>query len=208
MADLVWHVIGVQAFWSQIVQHRLQDPAAVVRSPRPPDERLLALLQDGSRRLAEVLVDADPAVPVWTWSSQNDAAFVLRHQVQEAAVHRWDAEHAVGLDNPIGAAAASDAVDEFLQFSLGSVAAGRSPCPAPLLIAATDTGQEWTVVPVGDRVEPARLGERVDPGATTQIRGPASDVLLWLYGRRPLAALTVVGDPAAAHALSAHTRTT
>ena len=57
---------------------------------------LLARCRAGVEHLASTLAAADPAAPVWTWARQKDAGFVIRHQAQETAVHRWDAEHAAG----------------------------------------------------------------------------------------------------------------
>jgi uncharacterized protein (TIGR03083 family) len=137
VADLVRHVWDVHAFWGQLVERRLADPDDYVAPPEPADEVLLDTFRAGAIRLVETLRAADPATPVWTWASQHDAAFVIRHQVQEAAVHRWDAEHAAGRSFVIDRAAAVDSIDEFLAVSLASgpttrsAARSRSSPPMP-----------------------------------------------------------------------------
>ena len=76
---------------------------------------------------------ADPAARVWTWApAQQDAGFVIRHQVQEAVGHHWDAAHAAGRAVRISPAVGADAVDEFLHFSVSNAddAEGDDPLPA------------------------------------------------------------------------------
>jgi uncharacterized protein (TIGR03083 family) len=201
VADLVRHVWEVHAFWGQIVERRLGDHSEFVEPPAPSDDELIDAFRSGADRLVEVLAAADPATPVWTWASQQDAGFVIRHQVQEAAVHRWDAEHAAGRSFSIDRAAAADAVDEFLQFSLGPADAGLD---APLALVATDSAVAWTVRPAEDGAPAVAPGIAAD---AAQIRGPASDLLLWIYGRRPAVQLDVVGDPALPGKLRRHAST-
>lgn len=204
MADLLWHVIAVQSFWEQIVRRRLVDPALVARPSRPDDAVLGAMLVAGAAQLTQALQDADPAAPVWTWASQQDVGFILRHQVQEAAVHRWDAEHAAGRSPRIAPEVAGDAVDEFLSFSLRPLPRGGIALAAPLQVRTTDTGQAWVLRPADGRLTVARGSDRT---AANRVEGPADDVLLWLYGRRPLSALAAAGDPAAAVALLVYAST-
>jgi uncharacterized protein (TIGR03083 family) len=125
VGDLARHLAGVHAFWTQIV-----DPEAV-SNDRPIDTiALVGLGREALQRMVDVLASADPQQHVWTWASQQDVAFVTRHQVQEAAVHRWDAQTAAGADvDPIAPDAAADAIDEFLILArpaLTSTASGSS----------------------------------------------------------------------------------
>jgi uncharacterized protein (TIGR03083 family) len=192
VADLVWHVLEVQQFWGAIVAGRVQDPAAVPDPVRPENAELLPRLRAGAARLVEALRSADPEEPVWTWAARKDAGFVVRHQVQEAAVHRWDAEWAAGRDVPLHAAAAADGVDEFLQVSTPLRVDGAEPLGGRLQLVAVDVGLAWTVDEDGDgavRCERTAAGD-----AASIVRGSASDLLLYLYRRRPAAALEVTGD--------------
>jgi hypothetical protein len=63
---------------------------------RPDDEALLEWAAERSHELEDALTRADPTDPVWTWAPQQDVAFVLRRQAQEATVHRVDAEQVLG----------------------------------------------------------------------------------------------------------------
>ncbi|MFI9597024.1 maleylpyruvate isomerase N-terminal domain-containing protein [Nonomuraea sp. NPDC052265] len=47
---------------------------------------------------------ASPDDPAWTWSREQTVGFWRRMQAIEAAVHRWDAENAIGPAAPIDAA--------------------------------------------------------------------------------------------------------
>ncbi len=201
VADLVRHVWDVHAFWGQIVEHRLSDPDDYAPPPEPTDHDLIDAFRAGAARLVEILGAADPATPVWTWARQHDAGFVIRHQVQEAAVHRWDAEHAAGRRFAVDRDAAVDAVDEFLTVSLSSPAQAAATLTGPVALVATDAEVAWTVRPGADGVLTPVAG--IDDDAT-QVRASASDLLLWLYRRRPAGPVEVVGEAALPRLLSAY----
>jgi len=55
---------------------------------------------------------AGPDEAVWTWSADHTVGFWQRMQAIEAAVHRWDAQGAVGAAEPVDAALAADAVGQ------------------------------------------------------------------------------------------------
>src|SRR4051812_20393359 len=120
VADLVWHLSEVHWFWSTIAEERLAAPPDESRRPlRPMDEDLVDGFVSGAARLVQVLRHADQSAPCWTWAPlQQDVAFITRHQVQEAAVHHWDAVHAAGAELLIDPTVAADSIDEFLTFSL------------------------------------------------------------------------------------------
>jgi uncharacterized protein (TIGR03083 family) len=200
LADLVYHLYGVQHFWRRIVSDRLQ-PDQIDYPARPAGAALIESFRAGTKQLVAVLGAADPATPVWTWAPQKDAGFVLRHQVQEAAVHRWDAESPVGAAAPIERAVAIDSIEEFLTFSTNANA-DAAPLRASVTLEATDGDTTWLIedAPGGLRW---RRGGRA---SESQLRGTASDLLLWLYGRTPSNGL-VSGNPAVLDRLRAHLST-
>jgi len=186
VADLVSHLTEVHWFWATIVSETLDAPPDASRRPaRRPDDELVDAFVAGAARLVEVLRDADQSAFCWTWAPwQQDVTFVTRHQVQEAAVHHWDAVHAAGDSLVIDPAVAADSVDEFLRFSVASEHDQDDP-PAgaldgPLVLRATDTGDVWTLA---DSDRPGAL--HVERGAVDgpAVEGSAADLLLWLYGR-------------------------
>jgi uncharacterized protein (TIGR03083 family) len=207
VADLVWHLTEVHHFWGAIVAGRVQDPAEVANAARPADDaELVPALRAGVERLVATLRAAAPREPVWTWAAQRDVAFVVRHQAQEAAVHRWDAERAVGLDVPLDATAATDGVEEFLQVTTPFRNDDAEPMDGRLTLVAADTGLRWAVEEdaegtarwhrlAGDAETDTETDTDTETGGSgTVLRAPASDLLLYLFGRRPAAALDVTGE--------------
>lgn len=212
VADLVWHVSEVHWFWSKIVAELPSEPPPDEQGPdRPSPDQLVSRFSAGADHLVRVLGETDPAAACWTWApTQQNAGFVLRHQVQEAAVHHWDAEHAAGRRLTLGTAMSADAIDEFLTFSMSTVDdPPESPRPAldgELVLAATDAGLDWTVT---DDSVPGTVRfstGTADPGLP-RVTGTASDLLLWLYGRVPLPVTAGrTGDQPAAEQLVARFR--
>jgi uncharacterized protein (TIGR03083 family) len=196
-ADLVYHLGEVHRFWTFIVERRASSPDGYEEPARPGDEDLLTWFRDGAAHVHGVLAGTDPATPVWTWSQQNDVAFVRRRMAQETAVHRWDAELAAGAPAPIDAALAVDGIDEFLDHFLdppGDGAAGS------VHLHAGDAPGEWWVAPAGD----AWTIEREHRKGDAALRGSASDLLLALWRRVPRSQLDVVGDETAADRFLGH----
>ena len=189
VADLVWHVRGVHHFWAEIVAGGRADPSEVKRFERPGDAQLIGDFRDGAQRLVSVLRAADPAAPVWTWAPQHDAGFVVRHQVQETAVHRWDAEHAARNTFSIDLPTAVDSIEEFLTFSTD--VSDATPLGAALLLDATDADAAWIVDDGPNQTVRWSRGQAESAGA--ELHGSASDLLLWLYGRAEPDAM-VTGD--------------
>ena len=130
------------------------------------------------------------------------AGAVARHQVQEAAVHAWDAQEAIGKPEPIPAAIAVDTIDELLVVTLGSLGAWPHR-PARIALSAVE-GPSWVVdlTPAGAKADPSASGE---PLAT--IHGAASDLVLAVYKRIPADRVEVDGDREAVEQFLAWTDT-
>lgn len=187
VADLVWHVTEVHWFWGTIAEGRLsQPPDESLRPARAHDDGLVAAFETGAARLVAVLAAADQSASCWTWfPGQQDVAFITRHQVQEAAVHAWDAVSAAGGSLQIDTRAAVDSVDEFLSTSLADESDAAEEDLVPLdgafALRAGDTGDAWTI---SDGPVPGSLSMTRDAAAgVPTLHAPASDLLLWLYGR-------------------------
>lgn len=180
-AELVWHIAEVHFFWGEIVARRLQDPDMVPPLERPAHfPALLALFRTGVERLASVLAAADPAAPVWTWARQKDAGFVIRHQAQETAVHRWDAERAAGRAFTIDPELAADSIDEFFEHTAGSRSDEAAPVAGSIHLHPTDASGEWTIT---EDAAGALVVQRAHSKGDAAMRGSASDLLLILYRR-------------------------
>jgi uncharacterized protein (TIGR03083 family) len=189
VADLVAHLTGVHWFWATIAEERLDAPPRPERRPaRAPEESLVDAFVAGASRLVDVLRGADQSASCWTWApGQQDIGFITRHQVQETAVHHWDAGHAGGREVRIAPAVAADAVQEFLTFSVSSETDPADPArPAldgQLVLRASDVGQSWSVT---DARTAGTVRVQPGPAEGPALEATAADLLLWLYGRREL----------------------
>jgi uncharacterized protein (TIGR03083 family) len=183
LSDLVWHLAEVQHFWAWVVKTRAPDPSTYVPPVRRPDDELLGFIAAQNAELETVLAGADPATRVWTWAPQQDVAFVLRRQVQEATVHTVDVEQVLGDVHPIPTDVGMDGLDEWLEVMVpGALPQGPPPGAHPVVLHAVDADAERTLFP----------GSRPFPIAA--LTGTAGDLLLAVWRRVPLEVLTVDGD--------------
>jgi len=183
LADLVWHLGEVQHFWGWVVRTRAAERTGYAAPGRRPDDELLGWLDAQSAELEGALAGAGPADRVWTWAPQQDVAFVLRRQAQEAVVHTADVEQVLGDERPIAADVGLDGIDEWLDVMVpGALPAGPPPEAHPVVLHAVDADVERTLFP----------GSRPFPIAA--LTGTAGDLLLALWRRVPLEVLTVHGD--------------
>jgi uncharacterized protein (TIGR03083 family) len=196
--DVVHHLTQVHWFWATLVEDGLTEQPQDLKRPEPaPDGTIIETFRSGAERLVRVLGAADPAARVWTWApAQQDAGFVIRHQVQEAVGHHWDVAHAAGRAVRISPAVGADAVDEFLHFSVSNAddAAGDDPLPAPLEgrlgLACTDSDAAWLVAdgaPPGTAAVSRTTRAGLDADGVPTVTGTGGQLLLWLYDRH--------GDP-------------
>jgi uncharacterized protein (TIGR03083 family) len=195
LRDLVAHVGAVHRFWALIVRRGPADgpPPRDERGDMEPQGDLLEWSAESTRLLLAALSEATPESPCWTWwpdaEAPQNAGAVARHQIQEAAVHAWDAQDTIGKAEPIPASVAVDGVAEFLQVTYGAEGAWPHR-PARIEVACIE-GPAWTLdlTPAGARLDPPASGA---PLAT--IHGAASEILLTLFGRSDLGAVRVEGD--------------
>lgn len=153
-------------------------PAAAPREPAA-----LGRWFDGTSETLLTVLDADPSGAAWTFWPPHTVGFWQRRRCLETLVHRWDAEHALGVPGPLDADLVHDGVSEvFDTMAPRQVARGRAvPPPVALRLEATDTGATWTH----------------GPGTPVAVlSGTAESLLLTLWGRLPRTddALTWTGD--------------
>lgn len=183
LAGLASHLGGIH-LWGTACLAASEPPP---RPPSGPGERdpLVTWYVGAARRLLDALRATNPATPCVTFGEPHTAAFWVRRQAHETAMHLWDAQSAVAVPEPLDPTLAADGVAEVLTvFVPRQVALGRTaPVTRPIALEATDTGDTWTV-------------GAGDPVAT--VRGPAASLLLLLWKRTSLnnPALQVDGDPA------------
>jgi predicted lipid carrier protein YhbT len=111
----------------------------------------------------------------------------------ENAVHRWDAENAVGEPQPIDAELAHDGVDEILDVAWRHQMRGPvTDFPTSTLhLHRTDGDGEWLLSAQDDCLVVSHEHAKGDAAA----RGSASDLALLVWGRRQ-PTLEVFGDEA------------
>ncbi|KDN81121.1 maleylpyruvate isomerase N-terminal domain-containing protein [Kitasatospora cheerisanensis] len=196
LPDLLAHLTVVHRFWTAAVIAG----AEFVPAPPEPDGELsaaeaLARSAEATSALLAALREAGPDRPCWTWwqetGAPNDSGAIARHQVQESAVHAYDAQLAAGAPLPVPGAVALDGIDEFLTLSWGT--AGAWPHPPARIRLHADEGPSWLVELTADGAKP--LDPDTDP-VSLELAAPASELLLTLHRRRPASAVRVTGDPA------------
>ncbi|MFI6482272.1 maleylpyruvate isomerase family mycothiol-dependent enzyme [Nonomuraea sp. NPDC050663] len=195
--DLVVHLGGTHRWATHIVATRAAERVPyrqVVTDPSPSDD-LVAWLRSGAEDLLAALRAADPDAPVWTWGEDRHQRFWPRRMLHETIVHRADLEIALGLSPRIDPEHAVDGIDEFL----ANLPHARSIAPRlerltasgeVVHLHATDVEGEWLVT-----LPPAGYAwSRGHGKGDAALRGPVSDLLLVVYGRRSPDTLAVFGD--------------
>jgi uncharacterized protein (TIGR03083 family) len=194
VADLLAHLGRFHRWIADIVAVGGTDPAdhGADAEPPAPAERL-AWFEEGVERIVDALRAAEAASPAWSWTTDNTAGFWARRQANETAVHRFDAQLAAGDPQPIEHALAVDGIDEF--FTLIPFWRGASQLAGSgesMHLHATDGDGEWLVRLGADGVVVTREHAKGD----VALRASASDLVLFLYGRRDASAGEVFGDAA------------
>jgi uncharacterized protein (TIGR03083 family) len=207
--DLVRHQGGVHRWATGIVATPRTEAWDVdldeVVGAWPADADLLGWFSGGCERLVDALSDAGPGLVCWTFlPAPSPLAMWARRQAHETAVHRVDAE--LAASRPITsfpAAFASDGIDELLTcFITGRRRKLRADPPVQLRVRCTDTRGEWLVTIGPDTVTTLGGGEVGEPAVAArdlgwcQLSGPAEDLYLCLWNRRPADRITVDGDRA------------
>ncbi|MCG5216630.1 maleylpyruvate isomerase family mycothiol-dependent enzyme [Streptosporangium sp. KLBMP 9127] len=167
-----------------------QTPPAL---PLPPD--LIGWFSEGARLLEQQFRAVPPQEPVWTWWHDHSVGFWHRVQAIEAAVHRWDAENAIGIPRPVPPDLASDTVSQTFEVM---APARRARVDAPpgrgerYRFQRSDGPGAWTLRFGADGVGTLDPSEPADVTVTAT----ASDLALFLWQRIPADRLHVEGDPA------------
>ncbi|HVS68408.1 MAG TPA: maleylpyruvate isomerase family mycothiol-dependent enzyme, partial [Mycobacteriales bacterium] len=182
VADLARHVWQVYANVTLYVSTRAS--ARPQNLPEPPDGDPVELLADQLDHLVAALSDCSADTPIWTWASDEPqgAIFWARRMAHESAVHRFDAQNAHGIRQPIDAEIAADGIDELIDVIIPRVY-HRDDVSGPtgtVALRATD-GDTWLLELSPDGVRRSDLIE--SPQVTAS--GTSSALLLALYSRVP-----------------------
>jgi len=212
--QLVTHVGRAHRWAAAMVTAHATEPLPFREIPDgklPADEgERPGWLRAGAARLVDT-VDTAGDEPVWTHLGLGPVRYWARRMAHETAVHRADAQIALGERPRIDPAIAADGIDEWLGFLAAPGHGGDAPSldtlhGKVLHLHVTDeavAGGEWLI-------RPGRDGATVEPGhgkGDVAVRGPASDMLLVLMQRFPASdpSVEVLGDAALLDALLAET---
>jgi uncharacterized protein (TIGR03083 family) len=157
----------------------------------PDDGELVDWYLDTNANLVGALESAPLDVESFTFlPAPSPLAMWARRQAHETAVHRFDAQHAAGIESGFDPTFASDGIDEIL----AAFAPRRDEFPIEaartMAVHATDTGDRWLVTLAPDGVT-TRRGE--GPADIT-LTGDASDLYLAVWNRGDDANLSITGD--------------
>ncbi len=200
--DVVVHLGNVHGWAATIVETGEQAPA---QDDAPASRRSGAVARWYAAKaedLLQVLRAACPEEPCWTFSEgHRTRGFWSRRQAHETFVHLTDLLQATGrgpqVPEPLTAPLAADGVAEVLEVFMPRMHARgrRADISAPVVLAATDTGDRWLVEPPATDEDPPsaqRLAqEEPSDGGLDTVSAPAADLMLLLWQRLPADAATI-----------------
>lgn len=190
LAALTMHVGEFCGFWSHVVCEALD------REKTPFEDFPVAGTEEWfdelTRNLVMVLREATAETPSWTWvPDRQNVAFIARRCAHELAIHRYDAQLAVGATEPIDAETAADGIDEiFVMHAAWAEAANGN---GESLHLHSEEGHEWMITLSPDGM----VVDRTHGKADVALRGAVSDLELTLFQRPTIGPVEVLGDRSA-----------
>jgi uncharacterized protein (TIGR03083 family) len=199
VAQLTGHLVAAYRWVAGHVSRGVTTPPED-RTPGPVEAATVDEFDERFGALVTQLDALDPEMPAWNWAPQSKkVAFWHRRMAHETAVHRWDAQMATGLAEPLEAKLAADGVTEVLDTWLP---AGRGKCPADrqgmVALSASDLEHVWYV-----RLRPGHGVALLDTDTILDdddhheravAQGSASDLHLALWGRVGFDVLVLSGE--------------
>ena len=189
LSGLLGHLGWVHRFATMCAVAALDADLPLPDIHPPTDASLIRWIDEGIAELLAVLEPSDLDRPCPTFVGPSTRRWWLRRQAFETAVHRWDAQAALGTAQPIPDAA--DGIDEWFEIQ---PVRGWSP-PHELVgtihLHCTDGPGEWFIELDGSG---SMRWEHAHRKGDVAVRGPASDLYLMLWGRVPPTQLDVIGD--------------
>lgn len=157
----------------------------------PDDDDLVDWYLETNANLVDALTSAPHDVAAFTFlPAPSPLEMWARRQAHEIAMHRFDAENAVGITTEFDPAFASDGIDELL----AAFAPRRDEFPVEsdqtMAVHAQDTDDRWQVTMSPEGITTSR---RDGPGDVT-VAGNASDLYRLLWNRGEDSSVTITGD--------------
>ncbi len=194
-----WTVEEVVRHVAAVYRHKLPLLRTLMTGPPPQPAPLpdgadpIEWLSSALDELILALAAVDPDTPIWTWHpTERRARFWYRRMALETAVHRFDAQSAHAIQEPIESELAADGVEEILELMIGPHSAQTPPQPphGAIHFRCADADASW-----GVSIGAEGVTWEADPEAAGHweavASGGASEILLFLWGRRPFQVLSV-----------------
>jgi uncharacterized protein (TIGR03083 family) len=199
-----WTVADVVLHTAEVYQHKLacmrlgRSPGDEYPGAPPAHVDALSWFSASLRELLHELRERGPSAASFTWfPPEQTTGFWYRRMAHETAVHRVDVESAAGTVTAVDRRLALDGIDEILRVILSD----------PDVATVTNNSRGSVAVRTGEHVWTIELGPGlVDArprlgAADATITGEPSELLLWLWGRRPDSAVQISGDDSLVPAL-------
>lgn len=174
VSDLARHLGGVHRWARQAV---LAGPDAHIQGP-VDDAQIRPWFRAGAIALIETFTEIDPERPCWTLIGPGTAAFWIRRQAHETALHRWDLQNSLGAPSDVDEDVALDGIEEVATMLL----------PRQLRLGRLAAGPE-AIELVPERGPRTRLSATAEPSSTPScaaVHGPAEALWLLVWKRTSL----------------------
>ena len=192
MDRLLRHIGRIWTYVATIVGERLT--ASPDRPEIPADKSPLEFATEALEDVVEALMSCEQDTPMWNWAGQPPTAmFWARRMAHEAAAHRYDAQTAHDVAQPIEAGLAHDGLDELLDVVLPVIVARDTPALPEAIYAFVASDEAAWCVQLG----PEGIS-RADAGATPDVtvHGTTSALFLAALNRVEWSTLEVEGNAA------------
>lgn len=195
--DGVVHTAGAHRWATAFLQAGADSKGRFIPdvSDAPEGDDVLRWYAGVNAALLDELRRHEPDEPARAFIGRTVAAFWMRRMAQEVSIHRWDLQNSLpdGAE-PLPAWTAADGVTELTQMQI-PLLLGKKGLPDGLVgkvvdIAATDTGDRWTL-----RLRADGIDVLAPPApADVSLRGTASDLDLVLWRRAEPGTVDLDGD--------------
>ena len=193
LSDLISHTSRVHRMAAAALRgDELVNGSPQTHSFDPASQSLADYVRSGLDELRSAIAQTDPQAQTWTFAGPRPALFWPRRMAAETAVHRWDAENAIGVAAGFDPQHAVDMIDEFFD-----VYVPRKPPEAfadergrTLHLHANDADGEWVITRHPDHIDI----EKAHAKSTTAVRGGASSLVLFVWNRPIQPDIEIFGD--------------
>ena len=206
LGDLVVHTGIVHRHKTETVAGGWLDEAPP--EPEEPDGDVVMWFAAGVDEMLEVFRLHDLSRPTWTWCIHDHKAdWWVRRMAHETAIHGVDAQSAVGEPPSLDPELATDGVDEILVEMMTGGPDWSTVTPMEGVVELATPDRRWglrratlsgTSPSTGTRYEALDTFVFDEAKPDTVIGAEPSTLDLWLWGRAPLSAGSVSGDPSLA----------